>query len=143
MPDSGQSVFIACLERGLHSADSFKPPPFQFVPVPAGHQSRSAWPLEFQSRPAGICSFFFPDLSSGPSVLLSVRTFNWMRSQLRGLKPPRVVGFIRTASDLANFELFKGYLEAGADAATFAEGSQNDLQKFASSIQTAAAAAPP
>jgi hypothetical protein len=137
MPDSGQSVFVKALEKSLHSPDSFKQPPFQFIPVATGRQSRSGWLLEFQSRPVILCSFFFPDLTSGSSVLFSIRTFNWMKSQLGDLKPPHVVGYIKTATDLTNFEQFKSHLEPGNEASTFTEGNQNDVQKYAAIVQKA------
>jgi hypothetical protein len=61
-----------------------------------------------------------------------------MTSQLGDLKPPKIVGFIKTATDLTNFELFKTHLDAGTDASTFTEGNQNDVQKYASFVLKAA-----
>jgi hypothetical protein len=137
MPDSGQTVFIKALEKSFQTGDGFKQPPLQFVTVATGRQNRSGWLLEYQSRPVIICAFFFPDLSSGSSVLFSIRTFNWMKSQLADLKMPHVVGWIKTAADLTNFEQFKAHLEPGNEASTFTEGNQNDIQKYVAIVQKA------
>jgi hypothetical protein len=60
-----------------------------------------------------------------------------MKSQLSGLTLPKIVGFVKSATDLTHFETLKAYLEDGTDAYTFAEGNPNDIQKYISLIQNA------
>jgi len=137
MPDSGQTVFQKAMERSFHQ-DSFSQSPYQFVPISTSRESRTSWLLEYQNRPKVVCSFFFPDLSSASSVLFSIRTLNWMKSQLGKTTPPRIVGFIKNAKDVTNFELLKSYLEPGIEATTFSDGNQTDIQKYVEVIQKCA-----
>jgi hypothetical protein len=133
MPDSGQSTFAKTMER------SFTQSPYQFVPVSSSRDSRSSWLLEYENRPKVVCSFFFPDLTSASSVLFSVRTLNWMKSQLGKTQPPRIIGFIKNAKDVTNFELLKTYLEPDVDAITYSDGNQADVQKCVEYVQRCAA----
>jgi hypothetical protein len=138
MPDSGQSAFAKSMERSFHT-DSFTQSPYQFVPISSSRESRSSWLLEYENRPKVVCSFFFPDLTSASSVLFSVRTLNWMKSQLGKTPPPRVIGFIKNAKDVTNFELLKSYLEPDSDTMTYSDGNQADIQKCVEYVQRCAA----
>jgi hypothetical protein len=140
MPDSGQATFAKAMERSFHG-DTSNQPSFQFVPISTTRDSRSAWLLEYENRPKVVCSFFFPDLTSPSSVLFSVRTLNWMNSQLGKITPPKIVGFIKNAKDVTNFELLKSYLEPGTEATTFSDGSQTDIQKHVALVQKSSTAA--
>jgi hypothetical protein len=130
MPDSGQPAFVRALDKHFQQADAFNQSPYAFVPVPATRESRSGWLQEFQTRPRVLCSFFLPDISSPASLILSVKTFNWMKSQLAEDSTPHVVAFVKNAKEQGNLATFQQLLDPELEVGTFREGDQADLQKY-------------
>jgi hypothetical protein len=131
MPDSGQTVFVKALEKHFQNADTFNQSPYAFVTVPSTREDRASWMLEFENRPKVLCSFFMPDISSPASLMLSVKTLNWMKSQMGNYGQPHVVAIIKNAKEQGNFATFQQLLDSSSEIGTFRDGNQPDIQKYA------------
>ncbi|OHS95274.1 hypothetical protein TRFO_02282 [Tritrichomonas foetus] len=145
MPDSGQSVFIKMIEKCFVNAGGFNQNPFVFTAVSTDREDRKNWINEYTTQPNVIASFFFVDISTPAAVLLSVKTLNWMCSQMaEGQDPPHVVGLVRNPKESNNFTQLKDYLAHGVEANTFNDNNQADIQKYVEYINACAAKhAPP
>lgn len=145
MPDSGQTIFIKSIEKCFYSVGGFNQTPFSFIPVPTSREKRKGWIDEYTNHPRVIASFFFVDISSPASVLLSVKTLNWMRSQMVDLTPPHVVAYVKNPKDMINFTTLKEYLAPGVEASTFNDTNSTDIQKYVEYVTGCAAkhATPP
>jgi uncharacterized protein (DUF2126 family) len=130
MPDSGQPVFVKALDKHFQQADAFNQSPYTFVPVPSARDSRSGWIQEFQNRPKVLCAFFLPDISSPASLILSVKTLNWMKSQLSEGAAPHVVAIVKNAKEQGNLATFQQLLDSSVEVGTFRDGNPADLQKY-------------
>lgn len=131
MPDSGHSNFIKAIEKYFYPVGGFNQNPFVFTAVPTDRASRSTWVECYSSPPKVITAFFFADVSSPASVLLSIKTFNWLRSQIIDNNPqPQIVACAKNPKQMTNFTMLKEHLPAGIEASTFNEQIQTDIQKY-------------
>ena len=135
MPDSGADVFVKTLEKCFQSVGAFNQPPFVFKTVPNARSSRGEWLKEYDESSRVVAAFFFADVSSESSVLLSAKVYNWMRSQLdENQAEPRLVACAKTPKELANFQFLKDTLPPGCDPATFNDQQPGEVQKYAEYI---------
>lgn len=139
MPDSGQTVFVKSIEKCFYSVGGFNQNPFSFVAVPSDRESRRTWASEYENQPRVVASFFFVDVSSPASVLLSVKVVNWLRSQLRQEDPqPHVVACVKNPKEMTNFTQLKENLAPGIEVATFNDQTQSDIQRYVEYISASA-----
>ena len=139
MPDSGQTVFIKSIEKCFYSVGGFNQNPFAFVAVPSDRESRRTWLAEYEKQPRVVASFFFVDVSSPASVLLSVKTANWLRSQLgKDDAQPHLIACVKNPKEMTNFTSLKEMLAPGVEVATFNDQTQSDIQRYVEYISASA-----
>ncbi|KAK8893272.1 hypothetical protein M9Y10_021689 [Tritrichomonas musculus] len=138
MPDAGQTNFVKSIQ-GCFSDIGMKEGPFVFYLAPTEREYRTSWIEEYDKHERVIASFFFVDVSSVSGVLFSVKTFNWMRSQLIDQPPPHIVGLVRDQNELNNFSLLKEKLSPGIGVSTFNDLNPSDIQKYIEYITGCAA----
>ena len=138
MPDSGQNVFIKMIEKCFVNTGTFNQNQFVFYAVPTDRSDRENWVKEFTEQPNVIGSFFFVDVSSTASILLSVKTLNWMISQMGDQDLPHVVGLVKNPKESTNFTQLKEYLPPEIESSTFNDNNAQDIQKYVEYVNNCA-----
>ena len=128
MPECGQSNFVKTMEKHFGNIGYFDQT-FSFVIVPPQRDKRVEW-VDQYSQPRVIASFFFADISSQAEALLSIKTLNWLTSQLVEQEPPFIVGYIKSQKDESNFAFLKRSLSLKYESSTFLEKDEANIQKF-------------
>jgi len=130
MPDSGQSFFINQMKRNFSQFGSFSQIVYSFIPIGTSRDSRSTWADELGKYENLICAFFFADVSSTGSSLLSIKTYNWLKSQIESKVTLKLVVQIRNPKDLTYFQFFQEEMGPGIEAITYSESQPSDFQKL-------------
>ena len=130
MPDSGQEAFVSAMKDCFQKIGGHLENLFFFIVVPSERSYRPNWAKEYSNHTKVVASFFFADLTSNASILLSIKSYNWLRSQLVDRTPPNIVGHVKTEKETSNFMTMKEKLPPGVEASTFDENNQSDVQKY-------------
>ena len=130
MPDSGQTAFIKSVEKSFSSTSGFNQTNVAFLAVSTDRVERVNWVSQYTSNPNCIASFFFVDVTSPSSALLSLKTLNWMISQMGDIEKPLVVGYVKTQNHSINFKTLKDYLDPEMATDQFHETNQADVARF-------------
>lgn len=130
MPDSGQTPFIKTMEKSFSNTGGFNQNSVNFIAVSTDRSDRKNWVDEYTNQTNVIGSFFFVDVSSPSSALLSVKTLNWMMSQIDDKEPPLVVGYVKTQNHSINFKTLTDYLPPELQTDQFIETNQQDVQRL-------------
>lgn len=142
MPDSGQSSFIKALEKCFGNVGGFNQNPYAFFEADTNRDSRNTWIEEYTNQPQVICAFFFVDVSSSASVLLSAKAYNWMKSQLGDQAPPILVANVKNQLEKTNFPLIAENLP-DVEVYEFVDTNTQQIQKMLEIITTQAQAHAP
>ena len=138
MPDSGQNSFITQMRRIYSQVGNFSPVNYYFNPIDTSREKRGDWIKEYSAKENVIMSFFFADLSTNGSVLLSIKTYNWLRSQIDEQIPLKIVVLVKNPKDMNSFSFLQENMGPGIEALTFSDSQQSDLQKFSDIISAGA-----
>lgn len=128
MPDSGQESFAQLMEKH-YSMNSFTGPGFAFTVMPSDRSSREKWIQHIRETEDILAQFFFFDISSPASVLLGIRTFNWLKSQLGTIPHPQAIAQIKTPKDQPNFDSLKNSLGTDVHVIEYADSPQPKMQE--------------
>lgn len=133
LPDAGQAAFVDQMQKQFVTT-TFSQTTYAFVPVNTSRAARENWPDEYENNENVIASFFFCDISSPGSVLLSIKTYNWLISQLVDKPAPYLVAKNKTMLDNTNFTDLKKSMSDGVEIYQYADPTQQEFQKLADII---------
>lgn len=133
LPDCGQQTFVEQMSKHF-SSSSYSQTTFIFTNVDSTRSERNKWPQIYNETNNVLCVFFFCDVSTSGQVLLSLKSLNWLISQLVDSKPPIVVAKVKKAHD-PNFIYLKE--QCSITPLQYVEGSNNDITQFVEVVNNA------
>ncbi|EAY08921.1 hypothetical protein TVAG_464690 [Trichomonas vaginalis G3] len=109
MPDRGQQAFADLMNKTFMTT-AFSQITYSFVVVDSSRISRKGWPKQYTQNDNVFISFFFPDFSSPGASLLSLKSLNWLNSQLKDQPKPIVIAKAKNAKEKPNLNTFQNQL---------------------------------
>ena len=136
MPDSGQNQAADILKKTFIN-NAFSQIQYVFNVEPTSREARLSWPQEYKSYENVLLSLFFADCSTPGSVLLSLKTLNWLTSQIDDSKKPVLVAKPRNQKEMTNVQTLKEQMPNNLSLLIIKDNSQQELQKLVDTITQA------
>ena len=130
LPDSGQIPFSIQMKKQFSQVGNFSTISYNFINIDSNREYREKWIEEFTKNPNVYLTYFFADISSNGSALLSIKTYNWLKSQMDDNIPIKIVCVIRKAKDTTILSFLQENLGKSDEIMTISESQPNDLAKF-------------
>lgn len=134
MPDCDQKAFATSFESVLNANIGFNQPRFVVVVLPTSRKERSTWPQLITQYTDIARTYFFADISSQSSALLSTKTYNWLKSILPKDKAPMVVCNVKNPQEQNHFNYLKEQLPNGTQTEQY---SSNNIEPFYNDMSAA------
>ncbi|EAY17012.1 hypothetical protein TVAG_296910 [Trichomonas vaginalis G3] len=130
LPDRGQQQFADSLNKTFMTT-AFSQITYSFVVADSSRLSRKQWPKLYSEYENVFITFYFPDLSSPGQTLLSVKSLNWLLTQLKPEDPkPIIIAKAKNAKEKPNLLTFQDRIPDDIQLYTPVDGEIEDAKKY-------------
>lgn len=136
MPDRGQQQFADSLNKTFMTT-AFSQISYSFNVIDSSRMARKNWPKQYTQNENVFISFFFPDFSSPGQTLLSIKSFNWLLSQLKEEPKPIVIAKAKNPKEKPNFNSFQDQLPKDIEVYVPVDNGMEDAKKYYEYIKVA------
>ena len=136
MPDCDQNSTQELLSKTFMTT-AFSQLSYAFVAQGTSRFDRANWASAYTEDVKCLLSFFFVDLSSPGSVLLSLKTLNWFLSQIPDKEKPVVVAKVKNQKQQPNLQTLQETITPGLELLVLNGNNQQETQKIIQRVQQA------
>jgi hypothetical protein len=136
MPDCDQSQAQDLLSKTFMSS-AFSQLSYSFVSKGTSRSDRIQWPAAYKEYEKILLTFFFADVSTPGSVLLSIKCLNWFRSQINGNSEPIVVVRARTQREQPNIQTLQEKFPVGIELIILNGNNPQEMHKIVQRVNQA------
>ena len=129
MPDSGQQQAADLLKKTFVN-NAFSQIQYIFNVVPSSRAERLSWPQEYKNYENVLLVLFYVDCSTPGSVLLSLKSVNWLTSQIEDGKKPIVIAKPRNQKESSNLQTLQDQLPNNLTLLIIKDNTQQEQQKL-------------
>ena len=135
MPDCDENSIQELLTKAFMTT-AFSQLSYSFVAKGTSRFERSQWPAAYTEDVKTFLTFFFVDLSTPGSVLLSMKTLNWFISQTPDKEKPIIIAKVKNQKQQPNMQTLQENIE-DMEIITLNGNNVQETQKIVQRVQQA------
>ena len=136
MPDRDENQTQELLSKTFMTT-AFSQMSYSFVAQGTSRFDRKNWASVYTEDIKVLISFFFVDLSTPGSTLLSIQVLNWFLSQIPDKEKPVVIAKLKSQKEQPNLQTLQEKLTDGLEILVLNSGNQQEMQKIVQRVQQA------
>lgn len=136
MPDCDENQAQELLSKTFMST-AFSQLTYSFVAKGTSRADRVQWPAAYKEYEKILLTFFFADVSTPGSVLLSLKCLNWFTSQIDNTIKPVVIARARTQKEQPNIQALQENFPEGLELIVLNGNNAQEMQKIVQRVNQA------
>lgn len=137
LPDRGQQAFADSMNKTFMTT-AFSQITYNFLVADSSRMARKQWPKLITENENTFITFYFPDLSTPGQTLLSLKSLNWLLTQLKPEDPkPIIIARAKNAKEKPNLLTFQERVPSDLTVYLPIDGGIEDTKKYYEMVNTA------